>query len=240
MIKKVLFTTIFFALSLLADFNPSLYIATLSEVSNDTAKVDDKNISIGASGIVLHSFDDKHKTIIANARVVSKENGKLTVVFSKFDRLVQKALPDYKIKPSKGDILILNYLYNRVLPIVPDQESLKEFKENFPAFEIVHPDLFGSKLFFENEPIPAKSDFRSNCIKNDYSLLFFKIEKRGYFVDCNTFDILGSVSSLKDANTTQKPFYTRVLNIKNSLGGILGEKDIGDYVRYYKKLLGIK
>ncbi len=240
MIKKILFTAIFSALSLFADFNPAIYKTTLDEVTQNSAKVKDRNITVGSSGIVLHSFDDKHKTIIAKAEVTSKDGETLNISFSKFDRLVQKALPDYVIKPSKGDILILNYLYNRVLPITPNEKSFKEFKEKFSSFDIVHPDLFAADLFIEKEPLPSKRDFQANCIKNDYGLLFFNIEKRGYFVDCSSFKILDTVSLSSDINTTKKPFYNRIPQIKSSLGGIIGESDIGDYDRYYKKMLGIK
>ena len=240
MIKKILFTAIFSALSLFADFNPAIYKTTLDKVTGNSAKVKDRDIAVGSSGIVLHSFDGEHKTIIARAEVISKESGNLSVSFSKFDRLVQKALPDYKIKPSKGDTLILNYLYNRILPITPNEESFKEFKEKFSSFDIVHPDIFASNLFIEKEPLPSKRDFQANCKKNDYALLFFSIDKLGYFVDCSTFKVLDTITLSSDVNPTMKPFYSRIPKIKSSLGAIIGEKDIGDYNLYYKKMLGLK
>jgi hypothetical protein len=226
-----------------ADFNPRLYQATLPQTDGKKVIIENADIPVGSSGIVLHAFDDTHKTIIAEAIVTERKENKITIKFRKFKRLRQTALPDYKILPQKGDILILNYLYNRVLPITADEKTLKAFNEKYQsAFEIIHPDIFASQLYFDHQPQPTKEDFQNTCQQNDTSLLYFTIEKSGYFVDCNSFKILSKepLASPIESKNAHKPFYHRLPEIKNRLGGILSSESIGDYNLYYKKLLGIK
>ncbi len=242
--KKYLTWLLLTSLTLLkADFAPTLYQTQLSQTDGKSALVEDRDIPVGSSGIVIHAFDKEHKTIVAEAVVTGKQEGKLRVTFRKFKRLHQAALPEYKIVPKKGDILILNYLYNRVLPITPDEAHFKSFGRKYGSrFEIIHPDLFASQLYFNHQPQPTKEDFQNSCRQNDTSLLYFEVGERGYFIDCNTFSILDTeqLTAPVNSKTAKQPFYYRIPTIKNRLGGILGGETIGDYNLYYKKLLGIK
>jgi hypothetical protein len=231
------------AVLLQADFNPQLYQATLPQTDGKKVVIEDRNIPVGSSGIVLHAFDDTHKTIVAEAIVTQKKENKITIKFRKFKRLRQTALPEYKISPQKGDTLILNYLYNRILPVTANEKTFKTFTKKYQStFEIIHPDIFASQLYFEHQPQPTKEDFQNACQQNDTSLLYFTIEKSGYFVDCNSFKVLYKepLTSAIENKNAHKPFYHRLPEIKNRLGGILSSESIGDYNLYYKKLLGIK
>ena len=231
--------------TLFADFDTSLWQTTLVQTDGKhaTVTVGQKQIPVGSSGIILHTFDKEHKTIIARAIVTAQKENSVEVTFSRFQRLKQSALPEYKIIPAKGDILILNYLYNRVLPITPDEVHFKAFKEKYGSeYEIIHPDLFAATLYFNHQPQPTKEDFQKSCRQNDTSLLYFEAEDQGHFVDCNSFRILHSVPLQEkiDSRTSEQPFYSRLPAIKNRLGGIMGSESIGNYNLYYKKLLGLK
>jgi hypothetical protein len=226
----------------MADFAPAPYTTTLQgDVTQKGTVIADPGIAVGSSGIVLHAFDDKHKAIIATAVVTDKKDGKLTIAFQRFKRLKQSALPEYKIEPKAGDLLILNYLYNRVLPIVPDAEHFKSFTQSTKA-QVLHPDLFASMLYFDHNPRPDKADFQAICRQHDFNLLYFAVADRGNYVDCTTFKVLYSepLNSSVDPQKAQKPFYSRIPNIKNRLGGIMGGETIGDYNRYYGKLLQLE
>lgn len=239
MIKNIIFFLAAFASLLMADFNPVPYKTTLQEVKNNTAILKDNDIAKGATGIVLHKFDQNHQTIIALATVIAKKEGKLTIKFSKYKNLHQSALPAYKILPKKGDIVILNYLYNRMLPITPNEESYKQVTTKFAGYDLIHPDIFASKLYIEHEPKPTKEDFRQSCLQNDNALLLFAIDNKGYFVDCNSFKVLDSIDLPTGTQKEKHPFYSRIPQIKTRLGGIMGGEDIGDYNRYYKHMLGL-
>ena len=223
-------------------FDPSLYQTTLTNVKGATAQIEDREIPVGSSGIVLHAFDKEHRAIVATAIVKAKSDGKATVVFKKFKRLEQHALPEYKIAPKNGDIVILNYLYNRILPVMPDEKHFRRFLKTHAKFETVHPDLFAADLYLGHDPQPTRKDFQQVCRQNDLGLLYFAVKDRGYYVDCNSFKILDS-EPLEQAIDTQKsmhPFYHRLPEIKNRLGGIMGSESIGDYNLYYQTLLGLK
>ncbi len=240
MIEKIIFSLLLSVTFLLAEFNPSPYEATLQSVQNNKATIADNNIALGATGIVIHNFDKEHQTIIALATVTAKVDNKLTLTFSKYKNLHQSALPSYKIDPEKGDKVVLNYLYNRLLPIVPNKETYKLVTNRFVGYNIIHPDLFASKLYVEHQPRPEKSDFRQSCLQNSNNLLLFAIEDKGYFVDCQSFKILDSINLSTQGDKEAHPFYSRIPKIKTRLGAIMGSEDIGKYNRYYKQMLGLK
>ncbi|HHD83852.1 MAG TPA: hypothetical protein ENK93_03140 [Campylobacteraceae bacterium] len=242
MMKKLFWSTWLALTALHAGFNPAPYESVLQDLSGQSATVPDRDIPVGSSGIVLHAFDKRHRTIIATAIVTGKKEGKLTLTFRKFDRLRQSALPEYKIAPAKGDVVILNYLYNRILPILPDAAHFRDFATKHQNFEIVHPDLFASALYFDHDPQPTKEDFRKACVQNDLSLLYFAVGRKGRFVDCESFRVIDEepLATPVDSQKAQKPFYSRVPEIKNRLGGIMGSESIGDYNLYYRTFLELK
>ncbi len=240
MIQKIIFSLLLSVTFLLAQFNPSPYETTLQSVQNNKATIADNNIALGATGVVLHSFDNEHQTIISLATVIAKADNKLTLKFTRYKNLHQSALPSYKIDPKKGDKVILNYLYNRVLPITPNKETYKRITATFVGYNIIHPDLFASKLYVDHQPRPEKSDFHKSCLQNSNNLLLFAIEDKGYFVDCQSFKILDSINLSTQGDKASHPFYSRIPKIKTRLGAIMGSEDIGEYNRYYKQMLGLK
>ncbi|OQX73537.1 MAG: hypothetical protein B6D59_05425 [Campylobacteraceae bacterium 4484_4] len=197
----------------------------------------DKSVKKGASGIVIRYFDDTHYAIIAKAIVKAIKGSRATLRFEKFDLLHQEALPDYNIKPQKGDTVILNYLYNRALAITPDKTSYQEITKRYPDIDWVHPDLFAMRLSTEFNAKPTIEDFQHTCRQNDFELLFFAIDGRGYFTDCNSFEILQEVA-IKTSPKATLPFFSRLGTIKGRLGSLIGG-GVKNYNTYYKKILGL-
>lgn len=203
---------------------------------------DSPSFTVGSSGIVLHSFDESHKTIVATVEVVAKKQGEAVLKFKKFKGLQQSALPLYNITPKKGDTIILNYLYQRAMAVVPDSETLQYVTSKFNDIEWIHPDIFGSKLAVDYTPTPTKDDFTNECSQNSYALLFFAVEGKGYFVDCNSFKILArtDLPQTSQKTTPKVPFYSRLDGIKGRMFGLMGGDGINNYDRYYKKMLNVK
>ncbi|NPA81014.1 MAG: hypothetical protein GXO31_00195 [Epsilonproteobacteria bacterium] len=200
---------------------------------------DSPYVPIGSSGVVIRKFDDKHSTIIAGAVVEKKEGDKMRIKFIMFDMLEQSALPPLKIMPKKGDTVILNYLYNRAFVIAPNEDTYLEILSDFPQIDWIHPDILAAFLSKEYNPTPKKEDFQKVCKQNTSMLLFFAIEDKGYFVDCNSFKILKEENiQAKEANATL-PFYSRIKDIESSIFNF-GPDSIKNYDKYYKKLLGIE
>lgn len=229
--------------SLMAKTNFSPYQTSLLKADDKYIYIkDSKSFAIGSSGIVLHAFDDSHKTIVSTVEVIAKKQGEAVLKFKRFKGLQQSALPSYSISPKKGDIVILNYLYKRAMAIVPDAETLQYVTTKFNDIEWVHPDIFGSKLSIDHTPNPTKEDFTNECSQNSFALLFFAVKGEGYFVDCNSFKILARTNLPQTSkNTTpQVPFYTRLEEIKGRMFGLMGGDGINDYNKFYTKMLSAK
>lgn len=240
-----LFTLIFIIslTSLMAQTNFSPFQTSLLKTDGKYLYIKDSpSFSVGSSGVVMHSFDKTHKTIVATVEVVAKKQGQAVLKYRKFKGLQQSALPTYNITPKKGDTIILNYLYKRAMAIVPDAQTLQFVTTKFSDIEWVHPDIFGSKLSVDHTPTPTKEDFTNECSQNSFALLFFAVEGKGYFVDCNSFKILAQTNLPKTSKdiTPQVPFYTRLEEIKGRMFGLMGGDGINDYNKFYKKMLGQK
>ncbi len=229
--------------SLMAKTNFSPYQTSLLKTDGKQLYIQDSSsFSVGSSGVVMHSFDETHKTIVATVEVVEKKGTQAILKYKRFKGLQQSALPSYNITPKKGDTIILNYLYKRAMAIVPDAETLQFVTTKFSDIEWVHPDIFGSKLSVDYTPSPTKEDFTNECSQNSFALLFFAVKEKGYFVDCNSFKILAQTNLPQTSkNTTpQVPFYTRLEEIKGRIFGLMGGDGINDYDKFYTKMLGQK
>ena len=239
MVKKFLFFLMLFSLSSLFSFSLEPYQTKIIKLEGNEAVVPDSpQVNIGSSGIVIHNFDDKHRTIITKAVVTKKTGTNMYLKLYYYKDLNMDALPSYKIVPKVGDTVIFNYLYKRILPIVPNKEAFEKFKNEFPRIDVIHPDLFAYELAVEGNTAPKLSDFRKECNNDDFGLLFFALSDQGYFVDCTSFKVIGKLDFPTEGKK-EKPFYTRIKNIKPKFFG-LGSDEIKDFDSYYKKLLGIK
>ncbi|NCD12450.1 MAG: hypothetical protein EOL93_07835 [Epsilonproteobacteria bacterium] len=197
---------------------------------------DSPSFVLGASGIVKHKFDDKTSSIIARVDVISKDGNHATLRIEKFEMLAQTAFPQSGILPVKGDEVTLNYLYDRALIVVPNQETYKSITKSYPSITWVHPDLVAAYLSKIYRPNPDKKLFQEICYQNTASLVFFAIKDKGYFVDCNNFNTIQTIP-LKQSNEIQLPFYSRIKTVESSWFS-WGSSEIKDYNTYYTSLIG--
>ena len=194
------------------------------------------NIVVGSSGIVVHTFKNGISTIVARADVVKKEGDKATVRFEVFKFSAQQAFPKPGLLPQVGDKVTLNYLYNRALIVAPNYKVFKEVTNHFDKIEWVHPDIVGAYLAKVFRPNPDREIFEKVCSINSTGLIFFALEKKAYFVDCNNFKVLKTLKGghIKKA---QVPFYTRIKGIETSWFK-WSSSQISDYNSYYRSLIG--
>jgi hypothetical protein len=240
MLKKIIVFIIFCQTFLISDTLSSHYQTQIKTVNKDIITVqNNRDVAVGSTGIVLHQFDKDHQTIIAKVEVVSKINDTMMLKLSKYLGVKQDALPSYNITPQIGDKVILNFLYNRALAIVPNINSYKMVTRSYDNIIWVHPDIFAAKLSIDYTPAPTKKEFQEICSTENIALLFFHIDKTGYFIDCNSFVTIDTIP-LPTTKDIKLPFYTRINNIKSRFSAFGADKGITDYNNYYKKLLGIK
>ncbi|WP_060825564.1 plasminogen-binding N-terminal domain-containing protein [Sulfurospirillum cavolei] len=206
--------------------------------TSDTQVViaDSPEIVIGASGVIKHSFDAKTTTIIARGDVVQKDGTKAVLKLAKFEMLSQGAFPEAGVKPVAGDEVIMNYLYDRALIVVPNANVFRDITKEYSDITWIHPDLVAAYLSKLYRPNPDQTIFRQACYQNTASLIFFGIKDQGYFVDCHNFNTIKTVK-ITNSGETQLPFYARVKDIETSWFSWSSSK-ISDYDSYYKTLIG--
>lgn len=217
-----------------AVFKP--YTTTLSQIQGGTAIIaDSEDIVVGSSGIITHRFDEEKSTVIARASVIKKEDGNATIRFEVFDLLAQSAFPLPGLLPEAGDKVTLNYLYDRALIVAPNKTVYNEVTKHFKGITWVHPDLMGAYLASEYKPNPERAEFQELCRQNSAGMVFFALNNKGYFADCQSMKVLKTVNSGRIASY-QVPFYTRVRGIETAFWKFDGSQ-ISDYNRHYRSLL---
>lgn len=216
------------------DLKPS-YNLILNTNQGSATIIDNDSFIVGSSGIVLHKLKDGSKTIIARAVVTSKKDGYANLRFELFDQLKQTALPLPTILPQAGDEVILNFMYNRSLIVVPNKEIYDQVTKAFSNIDFIHPDIIAAYLSYEYKPNPSRSDFRKMCAQNAAGLIFIALDNEAVFADCGSFEVLHKFKT-GSVGYYELPFYTRIKNIDTVFWKLDGAK-IGNYDKYYKKLL---
>ncbi len=227
---------IFMSLNLNANSLFKEHKTKIISIDNNIATIKNfSDVKIGSSGVVIHNFDKKHSTIVAKAIVIDKNSDTATIRFVPFRDLKQDVLPVPKILPQIGDTAILNYLYNYALPITPNYQTYKIINKKHKNIKWLHPDLFAAKLFIDGNPAPTKKDFKKMCKDYNFSLLYFAINDKGNFVDCNSFKIIKQ-EQINTSGKIQFPFFTRIKDIKESWFSF-GNSKITNYNDYYQSLI---
>lgn len=222
-----------------AEFNLKPYKTTIINIENGQALVpNNSNIQVGSSGIVVHKINAYDETIVARA-VVDKIDGMFASIrFEAFTSLKQNAFPLPKLLPQVGDELILNFLYDRSLIVVPNREIYENIVKAFPTINFIHPDIVAAYLNINYKPNPTRDDFRHMCVQTAAGLIFFAFNEEAYFVDCQSFEALKKYQSGEVASY-HLPFYSRVKDPQFPFFS-LGISRMKDFDKYYKKLINFK
>ncbi len=216
------------------------YESEIISIDKDSALIKaDPIIEVGSSGVIMHKFDNEHQTISKGAIVIEKDEKFAKIKFFDFDYLKQDALPSYKIEPKSGDKVILNYLYNKALPIVPNLKTFKYVQQKFSDLDWVHPDILTMELIDSGNKSPTKEDFSKVCKTNTFALLLFAIKDKAYFVDCNSFKVIKSVM-IEESKERLKPFYSRIDLESVSILNFFTTGEVKNYDKYYTNFLGLK
>jgi hypothetical protein len=217
------------------------YETTLTTVDKTRAVIDDSPLIVpGSSGIVLHTFENQESMIIARVTVISKKDGKAVLEIIPFDSLTQNNFPKMSIEPKSGNTVILNYLYGRSLIVTPNYESFKKITDFFIDIEWIHPDITAAFLAKRYIPNPDRKRFREMCSINMTGLIAFNMGNMGYFVDCISFKVLKAFKMPVESEKTVLPFYSRISEHIGTSPISLGTREIINYGKYYRHLLGVK
>ena len=234
---KTISLLLLLSVTLFAKTNFSPFHTTVSQVHKNSISVaSSAAVAIGSTGVIIQSFTADHKTIIASVEVIKKEAGKMILALSPFNAIAQEALPNYSITPKVGDEVILNFLYNKALAIVPNADTYKIVTQSYEDFTWTHPDILAASLSINYTPEPSKETFKEACTQHNIGLLLIAVNGKGHFVDCQSFKILQTIP-LPIASSIQTPFYSRLETIKGRVFGLVGGKGIKNYNAFYSALL---
>ena len=219
----------------------------IENIDDNKSTINIGNLIIGQTGIVVHIYDNDKRLIVSNAKVISSNSNSSIVEFFKFDDLKQDALPTTKRMVEKGDVLVLNYMYNSSLLITPTQDTFQAVRNNFKLNNFIHSDIFAAKLKINNKPFPTKEDFQEFAIEQNLGTIFFVLNNKVYILDTKTFTILDSYSVSYENSESKMPFYTRVEEIESSILDFsfsdllfFNDKKELSYDEYYEEILGLK
>lgn len=224
------------------DINP--IALRIENVENNSTTIEIPDLTIGQSGIVVHIYENDKRLIVSNAKVISSNDKGSTIEFFAFDDLKQDAIPTSKRGVQKGDILLLNYMYQSSLLIAPTQELFQLVSANFKYNNFLHTDIFAANLKVNATALPTKESLQEFAIKQNLGTIFIVVNDKVNILDTKTFSILSQYNIVYEKNNLQMPFFTRVENIEDDIFSFsipfLSEKKPDNYEEYYKYILGIK
>ncbi len=231
-----MFTLLSFANASTPKFSVKPMGIKLQDVLNNKSKIDEGNLTIGQSGIVVHIYDNGQRLIVSNAKVVKSDETSSVVEFFPFDDLEQDAVPTTKRKARGGDILVLNYLYDSSLIIAPSKEVFDSVKSNFKYNRFLQPDIFAAQLKFDHKPYPSKEDIQKFAIKQNLGTIFIVVNQKVYILDTKTLKKLAVYDMTYKKEKVAMPFYSRVKDVKSSIFSSSLLKS-ASYEKYYLDIL---
>lgn len=215
-------------------------IIQISNVTKKEANIGIGNLQAGQSGIIINNQSKDNTVILSYATVISSDQNRSVIEFKFNDVLTQDALPKTNLKPKDGDLFILNHLYKNSMIIAPNFEALSKVKKLYENTHFIDSDFFAAYLKINENPTPKKEEIIKFAQLNDLGRIFVVTDKTINTVDALSFKVINQENLSYDDNTTNLPFYANIDEIKTSTFDFFGEESIGDYNKYYKKLLGIK
>ena len=176
-----------------------------------------KNVKRGISGVVLCPYEGR-KIICANCLSLGNQKAKLEI----YDNLKNDAFALPVVYPKLKDEVIFGKDYNRVLIVALNQISYLKVKENLKGKVVIPVDTFAAFL----DGLPTREDFIKFAKKMDIGVIVFVLDKV-YFVDANSFYVVGEKNLNFNVKKFKLPFYS-------SYNFDIKEKNI---INYYKKML---
>lgn len=212
----------------------------LLDVSNNSGSVNASELKVGMSGFIVRHFDNKHSSIIANARVriLNTATNQAQIDISAYDGLRQNSLPSGNWKAQVNDEVVLAYDYQRALFISPNDDAYTNLTKNTPSVEWIHPDTFATYLSHEGHPTPLVKDFHDFCTANSIGLLYIQGADTLFTLDCKNFEVLQTATATSDKKEAMIPFYTRVPTIRANWFGA-GSSRLKSYEPYYLESIAL-
>ncbi|CAA6802240.1 MAG: Unknown protein [uncultured Campylobacterales bacterium] len=166
-------------------------------------KTNASNSDIGTSGVLIRKVNNQN-LIVSKLNILNVDKN-ITILELNNNNFTNKALPKLKQDIRLTDKVIIKYGYKRVLPIVKNDEFLSYVKTKFPQYQFVLNDIFRIEA---NKKQPTKKLVRKFCKFYDLNLLLIKVNNDEYFVDCNSFKLIGkSFGEIEKSLSSSEPWF---------------------------------
>jgi len=214
---------------------------SLLDIHDNIGTIQAPALKVGMSGFIVRHFDDKHSSIIANARVstLNAATNQAQIDISQYDGLRQNSLPSGNWKAQAKDEVVLAYDYERALFIAPNADAYTAFTKTIPNIEWVHPDTFATYLSHEGHPTPLVTDFHQFCTSSSIGLLYVQTGETLFTLDCKNFELLETTAIANDKKESMTPFYSRIPTIRANWFGA-GSSRLKSYEPYYLETIALK
>jgi len=234
---RILFLSLFF----IGMLEASPISAPLLTLNKNQGTIQTPSLKLGMSGFIVRHFDDKHSSIIANARVstLNTVTNQAQIDISDYDGLRQNSLPSGNWKAGANDEVVLAYDYQRALFIAPNDDAYTSLTKSIPSIEWAHPDTFATYLSHEGHPAPLVEDFHKFCTSSSIGLLYLQVAQTLFTLDCKSFEVLETATIVSDKKKSMVPFYTRVPTIRANWFGA-GSSRLKSYEPYYLEAIALK
>ena len=211
----------------------------LFNTTEETSTIKIGSLTLGQSGIVMHTFKNKKSIILTNAIVIKSNEQNSTIKFVESNILVQDALPFTNVKPSNDDIFVLNHLSTTSLLISPNFEANQRISNAYYKNNFLNIDIFAAWLKVNNSPVPSKEDIMAFAASNHIGTIFIQVASKLYIIDAVSFKVI-QTRDIKIKDTKEKvPFFSNVQNITKSMFAWFSPSKIENYKEYYTNLIGI-
>lgn len=214
--------------------------APLLTVNDNHGTIQAASLKVGMSGFIVRHFDDKHSSIIANARVsvLDTATNQAKIDISAYDGLRQNSLPSGNWKVQSKDEVVLAYDYKRALFIAPNDDAYVALTTKIDNVEWAHPDTFATYLSHEGHPTPLIKDFHQFCTSNSIGLLYIQTGETLFTLDCKNFEVLETATIQNPKKESMIPFYSRVPTIRANWFGA-GSSHLESYNPYYLEQIAL-
>ena len=208
--------------------------STITSIDDTLASIEPIELTKFKSGIIVRDLGENQ--IILDTAIYIGDN---SIKIEKYNKLHQDSFPALTSKVQVGDKVIFDLYSRRVMIIAKNAKEYSEFEKQLKEKEIMHPDMLAAVLNKAGTQVPKQEQFQSICHEYSLGSYYFLLENKSYEVDCNSFKVVSeSDFSVTNDETSMTPFYHRFDPIKKGLFNY--EKDITDYTKYYKELIGIQ
>ena len=228
---KALLISIFLILQL---FGKEPYSTTIKTINGDIATLQNKDLKVGESGIIIQEFKDNYSYIVSSASVVKVDKDIATIKLSKFNNLKQEALPVAKLYPKVGDTVLINNFSNNGVIIAPNKKIYNQVLKHKNNIEWINSDIIAGELMIKGSVKLTKEFINDICNKYSIGIIYFALEK-GYITDCKSLKVLETDLEFNKSDDIISPLYSRIGKFEANVLNFDGKID--NFYKYYNNLI---